>query len=169
MWLDTSWNGTAKTDTKTPLLGSLALHPCIQVMPESQCAESESSSHHNNSDYPLFSTNFLQGVCLAGHAAESKPRVHIPIEAHLRYAIAWLCLVRFCYKFSLIPLGWCSLANIPVFQGGWQWLHAIWKYRSVPHICPPSRISPPYIFSRSSCTGIFISQIGPPTTAMLPK
>ena len=28
-------------------------------------------------------------------------------------------------------------------------------YRSVPHIRPPSRISPPYVFSQSSCTGIF--------------
>ena len=35
-------------------------------------------------------------------------------------------------------------------------------YRSVPHICPPSRTSSPYIFSRSSCLGIFISQISPP-------
>jgi len=42
-------------------------------------------------------------------------------------------------------------------------------YRSVPHICPPSRISPPYIFSQSSCTGIFFSRIGPPTIAILPK
>jgi len=33
----------------------------------------------------------------------------------------------------------------------------------VSHIyTPPSRISPPYIFSQSSCTGIFISRIGPP-------
>jgi len=37
-----------------------------------------------NSDYPLFSTNFLQGVRLAGHSAESKPRVHTPIEAHFK-------------------------------------------------------------------------------------
>jgi len=43
------------------------------------------------------------------------------------------------------------------------------KYRSVPHIRPPSRISPPYVFSQSSCTGIFISRIGPPTMAILPK
>ena len=42
-------------------------------------------------------------------------------------------------------------------------------YHSVLHICPPSRISPPYIFSQSSCTGIFISRIGPPTTVILPK
>jgi len=37
-------------------------------------------------------------------------------------------------------------------------------YCSVPHIHPPSRISPPSnIFSQSFCTGIFISRIGPPT------
>jgi len=42
-------------------------------------------------------------------------------------------------------------------------------YRSVPHIRPLSRISPPYVFSQSSCTGIFISRIGPPTMAILPK
>jgi len=36
------------------------------------------------------------------------------------------------------------------------------SYSSVPHIRPPSRISPPYIFSQSSCSGIFISRIGPP-------
>jgi len=41
-------------------------------------------------------------------------------------------------------------------------------YRSVPDICAPhSRISPSYIFSQSSCTGIFISRIGPPTMAIL--
>ena len=37
-----------------------------------------------------------------------------------------------------------------------------WYYRSAPHIHPPSHISPLYIFRRSSCTGIFILQIGPP-------
>jgi len=37
-------------------------------------------------------------------------------------------------------------------------------YRSILHIHPLSRISLPYIFSRSSCTGIFILQIGPPPT-----
>ena len=42
-------------------------------------------------------------------------------------------------------------------------------YRSVQHIRPPLRISSPYIFCQSSCTGILISQIGPPTMAMLPK
>jgi len=36
-----------------------------------------------------------------------------------------------------------------------------YTYHSVPQICPPSHISPPYIFSQSTCTGIFISHIGP--------
>ena len=40
-------------------------------------------------------------------------------------------------------------------------LNSFCIYCSVPHIHPPSHISPPYIFSRSSYTGIFISQIGP--------
>ena len=38
-------------------------------------------------------------------------------------------------------------------------------YRSVPHIHPLLRISPPYIFNQSSCTGIFIPRIGPPNHA----
>ena len=40
---------------------------------------------------------------------------------------------------------------------------------SQPFFKPATRISPPYIFSQSSCTGIFISCIGPPTMAILPK
>jgi len=36
------------------------------------------------------------------------------------------------------------------------------NYHSVPHVHPPSCISLPYIFSQSSCIGIF-SRIGPPT------
>ena len=36
------------------------------------------------------------------------------------------------------------------------------KYRSVPQIGPPSRISPPCIFSAKSCRGIFILRITPP-------
>ena len=37
-----------------------------------------------------------------------------------------------------------------------------WYYSSTPHICLPSHINPLYIFNRSSCTGTFILQIGPP-------
>ena len=36
-------------------------------------------------------------------------------------------------------------------------------YRSVPQIRPPSRISPPCIFSAKSCRGIFIPRISPPS------
>ena len=40
-------------------------------------------------------------------------------------------------------------------------------YRSVPQIRPPSRISPPCIFSAKSCRGIFIPRISPPTSNLL--
>jgi len=36
------------------------------------------------------------------------------------------------------------------------------KYCSVPQIRPPSRISPPCVFSAKSCRGIFIPHISPP-------
>ena len=57
----------------------------------------------------------------------------------------------------------------PDITGVCKYVHIIYMYRSVPHIRAPSRISPPYIFSQSSCTSIFISRIGPPTMAILPK
>ena len=36
------------------------------------------------------------------------------------------------------------------------------KYRRIPRLRPPSRISPPCIFSSSSCIGSFVSRISPP-------
>ena len=44
---------------------------------------------------------------------------------------------------------------------------SLYHYRSVPQIRPPSRISPPCIFSAKSCRGIFIPRISPPPASKL--
>ena len=46
-------------------------------------------------------------------------------------------------------------------------IYAPFAYK--PRIYAPFAYKPPYIFSQSSCTGIFISCEGPPTMAILPK
>ena len=45
----------------------------------------------------------------------------------------------------------------------WDGCSFLRQYRSVPHIRPP------YVFSQSSCTGIFISRIGPPNHGLTTK
>jgi len=49
----------------------------------------------------------------------------------------------------------CLRRAVFVSSFAWQ-AFCLLMYRSVPHIRPP------YVFSQSSCTGIFISRIGPP-------